>query len=194
MTSTHDIALDAPAAAAPQTALRFGADYWEELDLDDGTRVRLFPMSAQHAGCLARGYEALSPRSRYLRFLSGAVRLTPRAIDYLTDVDGERHFALGAQVLQPSGAVAGGVGRIVQTRRDPESVEAAITVIDAYQRCGLGTALATRLVEAARERGYRQLQAEVLAENRGILRLLRRAPHPMSLTRFGASIEARMRL
>ncbi|MGD8862864.1 MAG: GNAT family N-acetyltransferase [Myxococcales bacterium] len=171
------------------TLLRFGADYREHVTLHDGSTAQLFAMNAAHAPCLMRGFERLSARSRYLRFLRGGMKLGPDVVRYLTDVDGQRHYAIAARVPGSGGGPAG-VARIVQVAGSPERVEAAITVVDAYQRQGLGTALAARIVEAARERGYRAVVADALAENRPVLRLLRRGPRQPQLRRQGTAIEA----
>jgi GNAT superfamily N-acetyltransferase len=170
--------------------LRFGADYRELVTLRDGSVVRLFAMNAQHGACLLRGFERLSPRSRYMRFMTGGARLGAEAVRYLTDVDGQRHFAIAAQVLDGAGGAPAGVARIVQVADAPERVEAAITVVDAFQQQGLGAALAERMVEAARERGYHALVADALAENRPVLKLMQRGGRKPRMRRRGSAIEA----
>jgi GNAT superfamily N-acetyltransferase len=54
------------------------------------------------------------------------------------------------------------------------AAEAAVTVVDARQRNGLGYLLAKRLVSAAAERGIRELQFHVLRTNRPMLSLVRK--------------------
>lgn len=56
---------------------------------------------------------------------------------------------------------------------DADAAEIAIIVDDAWHRRGIGVALTERLVEVARRMGFTELVAYVLAENRGMLSLLR---------------------
>ncbi|RMH44969.1 MAG: GNAT family N-acetyltransferase [Deltaproteobacteria bacterium] len=154
-------------------ALRFGADYSETIELTDGTRVRLRMGRPEDAPLLLEGFAQLSPDSRYSRFLAARESLTPAEVEYLTRPDGWDHVAIGALVDGPDGREHGiGVARFVRFADAPDAADVAVTVIDAYQRRGLGTALLRRLFEAARERGIRRLRFEVLADNRRMLALL----------------------
>ena len=75
------------------------------------------------------------------------------------------HFALGA--LRGWGARREGLGiaRFIRLPDRPDTAEAAIAVAERAQRLGLGRALLTRLLDAARERGIRTIRMEVLAAN-----------------------------
>jgi len=57
---------------------------------------------------------------------------------------------------------------------DGESCEFAIVVADAWQGKGIATRLLTLLMEAARARGFRLMEGEVLAENVPMLNLVKR--------------------
>lgn len=170
--------------------LQFGPEYLEEVRLRDGRRARIFTLRRAHARRLARGFEQLSSRSRYLRFLSFKPMLGEEQLRYLTETDGQLHFALGAAVQTETGEFReAAVGRIVAIPDAPGWTEPAVTVVDAYQGQGLGSLLAERLVAAARERGYRGLRAEVLRENRGVLQLIRHAGLSPRLRGFGPVLE-----
>ena len=149
----------------------------EEIVLRDGTRVTLRPIAPDDKDALARGFARLSPTSRYLRFHSHKQTLTDADLRYLTEVDGNDHFALVA--VTPSHdmreEVGMGVARFVRDPKEPDLAEAAITVADDHQGKGLGKELLRHLVDAARERGVRRFQAEVLAENAPMVHLLRAA-------------------
>jgi GNAT superfamily N-acetyltransferase len=173
--------------AAP---LQFGPEYLEEVRLRDGRRARIFTLRRAHAWRLSRGFEQLSSRSRYLRFLSFKPVLGAEQLRYLTETDGQRHFALGAAVQTDSGEFReAAVGRIVAIPDAPGWTEPAVTVLDAYQGQGLGSLLAVRLVAAARERGYLGLRAEVLRENGGVMRLIRRSGLSPTTRSFGPVLE-----
>jgi ribosomal protein S18 acetylase RimI-like enzyme len=153
---------------------RFGPGYREEVRLRDGRSARLTLLGPEHGPAVVRGFERLSEDSRYLRFLTPKPRLSPREVEYLTHLDGQDHFALGASVRTAEGWEGAAVARFVRVPGVPRCAELAITVVDDCQGLGLGGLLFERLIAAARERGYARLRAEVLHENRAMLALLRR--------------------
>ncbi len=154
-------------------AYRFDEDYEETIRLRDGTRATLRPIRASDKKLLLEGFERLSPRSRYTRFLVPKQELTERELRYLTEIDGVDHFALIALMHPLFGKEEGiGVGRFVRLADEPDTAEPAITVADDQQEKGLGTILLHRLSDAAWERGIRQFRCELLAENTRMRELL----------------------
>lgn len=145
----------------------FSADYEERATLRDGTPVLVRPIRPEDKELLLRGFEKLSERSRYLRFLAPKLSLSEEELRYLTEIDGERHFALGAARLDELGrAVEGlGVARLIRYADEPNVAEAAIAVADDVQGQGLGTLLFMRLVAAGCERGISRFRCEVNASN-----------------------------
>jgi len=57
---------------------------------------------------------------------------------------------------------------------DPQAAEVAVTVIDDWQRLGLGTVLLAQLSDRARAAGLRRFTALVATQNEAGIRLLRR--------------------
>jgi len=57
---------------------------------------------------------------------------------------------------------------------DGESCEFALVVADAWQRKGIGSRMLSVLMDAARARGIRVMEGQVLAENTAMLSLVRR--------------------
>ena len=96
------------------------------------------------------GLQALSPLSRYRRFLAPKPRLSPSELRYLTEVDGRDHVALVAVAPRTPPTAWSGVGRFVRLAEAPDTAEFAIVVADDWQGRGLGRALAERLAAAAR--------------------------------------------
>jgi GNAT superfamily N-acetyltransferase len=119
---------------------------------------------------LREGFQQLSPESRYLRFHGAKTDLSEAELRYLTEVDGVRHFAIGAI----DGERGLGVARLVQLDGEPGVAEAAITVLDEMQGKGLGTLLFQRLVAAAAERGIERIRCLVLGSNQPMQDLLRK--------------------
>jgi GNAT superfamily N-acetyltransferase len=152
-----------------------GADFNEENALVDGTRVVLRHIRPSDAVELRRGFERLSPESRYRRFFGGVSRLSDEALHYLTDVDGRDHVAIVAVTDSPDlkSETGLGVARFVRLHDEPTVAEAAVTVVDDFQRKGLGRMLARCMAQAASERGIRTLRAVVLADNAPMVSLMR---------------------
>ena len=159
------------AEMARKTGRRYDPSYREVVELRDGSHVELRLVVPSSRDLLAEGFSNLSERSRYLRFHATKDRLSPKELSYLTELDNERHLAIGAVGFDGGRERGLGVARFV---RDEESsaAEAAITVADDVQGQGLGQILLERLVEAAVERGVRQFWFEVLGENTTMRRLL----------------------
>lgn|GEM_PF-1174704 len=166
------LAADRESEAKP---LRFSGEYRERLLLGNGIPVAIRLVRPTDAALFVRGFERLSTGSRYHRFFGYKKALSPAEIRYFTECDGVNHFALGAVVERADGTEDGaGVARFVRLAGNPLAAEAAVTVVDAFQRYGLGRLLFDRLLCAAEERGVRELHSLVLAENKPMLALLRK--------------------
>jgi RimJ/RimL family protein N-acetyltransferase len=143
-----------------------------EVELRDGSRVRVRPIEPDDRDALAAAFERLSDRSRYRRFLAATPRLTSTVLTYLTGVDHHDHEALVAFDEESGDIVA--VGRFVREEDDDAAAEAAITVADDWQGRGLGTRLLELISERAREERIERFTATLLAENREMLDLFDR--------------------
>jgi len=156
----------------------FTPEYVERVTLRDGTAVLLRLLAPEDKALLLRGFERLSPESRYARFLVPKQRLTHDELAYLCEVDQETHFALGAIAEAGDGhgePVGLGIARFIVMRTlpgEPVTAEAAIAVADEIQGRGLGRLLFLRLCAAAAERGVEQFACEVLCENHTMQRLI----------------------
>jgi GNAT superfamily N-acetyltransferase len=148
--------------------------------LPDGTRILIRPLVEADRDALAEGFRQLSPQSRRLRFFRPPDELTEPVLDYLTRLDYDLHYALGAQAIDEPGQPGVGVARWVRTEDNRRQAEPAVTVLDAFQRRGVGTALLSALATRAVERGVEVFAAKVLWENEDWLH---------SLRDFGARVE-----
>jgi RimJ/RimL family protein N-acetyltransferase len=138
------------------------------LTLRDGAMVEIRPIGPEDKEALEHGFELLSDRSRYTRFLAPMERLGPTLLAYLTEVDHHDHEALIAFDRESGSAV--GVARYVRTEKT--SAEAAVTVLDEWQGLGLGTGLTSMLAERALEEGIDRFTAVILAKNEAMIALL----------------------
>ncbi len=121
---------------------------------------------------MLRGFERLSPESRYRRFLVPIAGLTDEMVRYLTEIDHHDHEAIIALDEDTGEGVA--VARYVRSRDRPDVAELAVTVMDDWQGKGLGTLLVEVLSARARAEGITTFSALMLARNDEMMDLLRR--------------------
>jgi GNAT superfamily N-acetyltransferase len=143
-------------------------------ELDDGTPLLFRHIRPDDKRRLEEGFERLSPESRYRRFFRSIDRLTPDQLEYLTNVDGEDHVAWVALLRDEPGQPGVGVARWIRAADDPETAEAAVTVIDEYQGRRIGTTLLRLAAESAVSRGVKRFRVWTLGDNRPMLDLLER--------------------
>lgn len=139
--------------------------------LADGSEAVVRPLRRQDRAALADGFANLSATSRRMRFHSAGFRLGPRELDLLVDIDGVDHVALVATRRDGTGL---GIARYVRDPDHPTVAEPAVTVIDRFQRLGVGTLLLSHLADHAMANGIETFTAPVLAENAAMVRLLAR--------------------
>lgn len=144
---------------------------WEaDVVLSDGGTVHLRPITPRDADRLVDFHGKLSERTRYFRYFGAYPRMPSRDLKRFSTVDHHDRVALIA--LLGDDIVA--VGRF--DRLDSgAAAEIAFVVADAHQGRGLGSILLEHLAAAARERGLRRFEAEVLAENSTMVRVFRDA-------------------
>ena len=149
-----------------EQSYRYSESYEETVQLSDGQRIHLRPMRPSDKQLLLDGFENLSPDSRYARFMAPKATLSERELRYLTEVDGIDHFAIGAirrhLVSKDEGV---GSARFVRLSGEPDTADAAVTILDDFQGKGLGSIMLQRLIEAAWERDVRWFRTELLASN-----------------------------
>lgn len=138
--------------------------------LRDGSEVLIRQVRPADVPLLAAGFARLSAESRRLRFLTAKTELTPAELRYFTEVDHHDHEALGALSVADGRGL--GIARYIRDTEDPEVAEIAITVIDEWQRRGLGTELLRQLLERARQEGVLRFTALVATDNAAMLGLL----------------------
>jgi RimJ/RimL family protein N-acetyltransferase len=161
-----------PELEAPTSRRASSGEPTDVLVLPDGRRLALRPLSSEDRDGVAALFGRLSPASRYRRFLTPKHELTRRELAYLTDIDHIRHEAFAAIDQRDDSIV--GVCRYVHVAGRSGVADLAVEVVDELQSMGIGTALARRTVQRARENGFTRLTATTLWENRPARALLRR--------------------
>lgn len=140
------------------------------VELSDGRRVEVDPVSPQDAQAERTFVNALSLQSRYRRFHFGLRELSPEQARAMTEIDQHHHVAF---VARPQGAEAIVADARYVLRADSDDAEFAVAVADDWQGAGLGRELLVRLAEHARAHGVRRLFGDVLWGNSAMIALAR---------------------
>lgn len=142
-----------------------------EFELADGTALLVRPIEPTDKELLERGFERLSPASRYRRFFHHVDHLSRAQLEYLTEVDGRDHNAFVC-VLRDDPAVGVGVARWVRLPDEPDVAEGAVTVVDEFHSRGVGKTLLYVVARDAIAKGIRAFRAWIVGENTPILNIL----------------------
>lgn len=140
------------------------------LQLADGTNIKIRPIRPEDASLEQNFIRELSPRSKYFRFMQGMNELTQQMLVRFTQLDYNRELALIAVLENNNEETELGVARYV-TNPDGESCEFALVVADKWQHKGIGSHLMDALIEAAKQRGFKIMDGEILSNNHNMLKL-----------------------
>lgn len=145
-----------------------------QVRLRDGTTAQVRAVQAPGDRQMLRdGFAALSPESRYNRFLSAMPSLSDDMIVRLVDeVDGIDHVAVVlTPTNRPGHPVA--VARLIRYPEWPAAADIAVSVADDWQGRGVASALLPVLI-ANRPRGVTTLATEVATDNAASIAMLQR--------------------
>ncbi|MEO8367440.1 MAG: GNAT family N-acetyltransferase [Pseudoxanthomonas sp.] len=142
-----------------------GLPSWNET-LRDGSQVLIRPIRGEDAPAERAFIEALSPDARHNRFLGQVGHPSDAMVKHFVELDFVHELGFVAVDQAGDADVFLGVGRYSTGPGDnPTSCECAVSVLDAWQGRGLGTALMTHLIEAAKERGVTRMWSLDAVEN-----------------------------
>jgi acetyltransferase len=139
--------------------------------LRDGVEIVIRPIGPEDAEREQAFVRALSPESRYFRFMTTLRELSPDMLYRFTHPDFQRDLALVATVGEGGAARLIGVARCVADS-EGAGAEFAVVVADQWQNRGVGTRLLCELMRAARSVGLRRLWGDILASNLRMLALM----------------------
>ncbi|WP_406211241.1 GNAT family N-acetyltransferase [Kitasatospora sp. NBC_01560] len=141
--------------------------------LRDGGTARIRPITPADAGRLVEFYEQVSDQSKYFRFFAPYPRLSDKDVRRFTHHDFVNRVGL-AVVIRDRFIATVRYDRIDADGRPSETgtdAEVAFLVQDAHQGRGVASALLEHIAAVAQERGIRRFQAEVLPENRKMVKV-----------------------
>jgi acetyltransferase len=141
--------------------------------LADGTDITVRPIRPEDAELVQSFVRDLSPESRYFRFMDSVQELSQAMLVRFTQIDYSREMALIAVTEEAGKEVELGVARF-STNPDAESCEFALVIADRMHGKGLGQKLMMALMDAARSKGLKVIEGEVLRNNSDMLHLMDR--------------------
>jgi acetyltransferase len=175
---------NAPASAhnyAHLAILPYPARYEQIWPMRGGGEYTIRPIHPDDAQMLQELVQNLSPESRYFRFVSSLKELPAALLSRLTLIDYDREMALVAIHRESKTSEQGetreierivGVSRYI-TNPDLASCEFSLVVADDFNGKGLGSRLMMSIMEEARDKGLDEIEGLVLANNPGMLKLMK---------------------
>ncbi|MER8186254.1 GNAT family N-acetyltransferase [Kitasatospora sp. NPDC094015] len=148
--------------------------HWEaDVLLRDGGTARIRPITEDDARRLVDFYEQVSDQSKYFRFFAPYPRLSDKDVRRFTHHDYINRVGLAVVVRDRFIATVrydriDADGRPSTTGTD---AEVAFLVQDEHQGRGVASALLEHIAAVAQERGIRRFTAEVLPENRKMVKV-----------------------
>lgn len=162
------------------------------LDLPNGTQATLRPIRPEDAELLQRFVAEQSEESRYNRFMIRNNTLSPSLLAKLSRPDYQREFGLILCDAEHNPLAFANYS----ADSDGTSCEFGISLADKLQGCGMGTVLLRELIEHAKQQGFAQIRAEILANNHPMQKLalklgfvLAQNPHDNSMVDARLSLQ-----
>ncbi|MFV0278210.1 MAG: GNAT family N-acetyltransferase [Parahaliea sp.] len=138
-----------------------------------GLELRVRPIRPEDATIERRFVDGLSAQSKYFRFMYGMGDISPAMLARFTQIDYDREMAL--VVVRDDGSPDARLLAVARYVANPgrESCEFSLAVADDMHGQGIGSQLMRRLITLASERGFKEMQGDVLSLNSKMLRLCR---------------------
>ena len=159
-------------------------DFSRDVVLRDGVVLQMRSLRQTDREGLIALFKRCSPETIRYRFLRMVTSLPDSQLDQLVAVDGRRHVALvitqGEATEEKIEEKIVAVGRYFVLNEQPTTAEVSFLVEDAFQRRGIGTILLDALAEFARDHGLTRFAADVLADNRLMLSVFRKAGYALT--------------
>lgn len=143
-------------------------DAWR---LPDGTSASLRPADADDAGAIRAFVAGLSEESRYQRFFYPVRELLPELARRFTRAESMDAMTLLAFAHVGADERLIGMAQYISAPH-PQVAEFAVAIADDWQGQGVGRRLMQALIQTAHGAGFERMEADMLAANNGMRRLM----------------------
>jgi acetyltransferase len=159
---------------APQLAIRpYPAHYIVFDKLKNGVPLTLRPIRPEDEPLLIAFHRELSEKSlrlRYFEFISLSDRTAHDRLVRICFNDYDRNMAVVAEVQEGETRKIIGIGRLIRSQ-GTNTADLKMVIADDYHNLGLGTQLMKHLIEIARAEHLGSIQATILSENEGMIKI-----------------------
>lgn len=152
------------------TQKEYPSGYETDVVLKDGSRILLRPITKDDTERWLDFMSRLSTHTKYLRFHHVPKNPTQQDAARQCSVDYHNSFAMVAEVIRDHKKDIVAIGRYQRLPQE-DSAEVGFLVEETYQDRGIGTKLLEQLVATARENGISTFEADVLAENKEMIKV-----------------------
>ena len=146
------------------------ANYSVQEQLRDGRPVKIRALRPDDETSMLAAIDRTGTESLKRRFFVTKRQFSDKETAFFMNIDFVNHVALVAEIDEDGGTAIVGGGRYVVV--ESGQAEIAFTVVDAFQRQGIGAILVRHVMGLARAAGLKQLSADVLPENMAMLHVL----------------------
>ncbi len=163
-----------PDQILPKDGVVYPDYYFWQFKLSDGREVHFRPIRMVDEEKLRRFFYSLRQEDVYYRFMGLVKTLSHSQAQPLVVLDYEEKFAIVGTIGEEPDDEIVAIGRWFLDR-PTNRAEVAFTVLPDWQNKGIGRFLLQNLVSVAQRKGIRGFTAEVLAENKKMLRVFTRS-------------------
>jgi len=170
-------------------------EYPEQLEIyrttSKGLEALLRPVKISDEDLIKDFFYALSDQSLYRRFLSQRKDMPHERLQEFVVIDYSKEMVILAVLPKDEQELIVGIGQY-SILEPSNTAEVAFAVRDEYQNKGIGTELLRYLANLAKRQGLEGLYAEVLLENKPMLRVFEKMGFTMQRTVSSGVYELRM--
>jgi RimJ/RimL family protein N-acetyltransferase len=145
------------------------ANLAERQQLRDGIYIEVRALMPEDEAGMLAAIARTGVQSLQRRFFAMKREFSEKERNFFMKVDFTNHVALVAVAQEDDKPTIVGGGRYVVF--EPQRAEMAFVVVDAWQGRGIGSILLRHLIKIAGDAGLHELIAEVLSENRAMLKV-----------------------
>jgi acyl-CoA hydrolase/GNAT superfamily N-acetyltransferase len=161
----------------PECAVLYPSDIAAEETFKGGVRIRFRAIKPSDEEEMRRLFYRFSDQAVYYRYFSPIKTMPHAAMQEYVNVDCNRTISIVGLVGDPPNDHLIAEARFVR-HKDRPYADTAFIVDEKYQGLGIATYLVKMLVPVARERGLKGFTADVLASNKGMMKVFEKGGLP----------------